>query len=450
MRMRVNAGVVACVLVGACVPSRAELFGPVHEAAAKRFGVEVEWRERVQPSAAAEARVAELLAKPLTAESAVAIALLNSAELQAEYEQLGVAGAQVARAHAPPNPAGEARMVLPASGDAHVELTLVESVTGLVTMLPRHHAADAQLRAARRHALVATVLAAARARVAFFGAVAATQRLELRARIAEAAATSAELALRLHTAGNLTDLDLAREQVFAEEAGLAERDAEAALVAARGRVDAALGLSGAQAAGWKTATRLAGAPDAPPALDRFVAEATDASLDLDELTWRLRAAGYDVQVARWHSFLPDLGLGVAANHDGAWGFGPAATISVPIFDWGQGERAAAWSSVRRLRQQHAALAVRVAAVARAARARLLAAHERATRLRTHVLPLREKILDEAVKQYNAMNLGPFELLVIRREHIEAELQYIDALADYWSAGADVDALRAGALPEGSR
>jgi hypothetical protein len=70
-------------------------------------------------------------------------------------------------------------------------------------------------------------------------------------------------------------------------------------------------------------------------------------------------------------------------------------------------------------------------------------------MREHELPDRGKLLDASLRQANAMNLSPFELLVIRRDGLEAEERYVAALRDYWVASAQADALRAGALPDRS-
>jgi outer membrane protein TolC len=237
---------------------------------------------------------------------------------------------------------------------------------------------------------------------------------------------------------------VARERAISAEAPLALREARAELAAARARVDVALGLAGAEVTSWTVAATLPAPPAAVPARPHLVADALDASRDLDALRWQLRAAGDEVQAARWRSFLPDLGLGVAADHDDGWAVGPAVTLSVPLFDWGQGARATAWSEVRRLQHLYVARAGRIEAAARAAVEREAAAYERARSLETEVLPLHDRILAEAVKQWNAMNLGPFELVVIRRERLAAELDHVDALAAYWSAGAEIEALLGGA------
>ncbi len=291
-----------------------------------------------------------------------------------------------------------------------------------------------------------TIDVAARARAAVHEAIAATQRLAMRRLIAETAAASAELARALHEAGNITDLDFTREAVFAEEAQLQVRSAEAEVVTARERANAILGLSGSETA-WTASATLPDAPEQLAAQGDLEREAVASSLDLDALRWSLEAAGQEVGLARMKSFLPDLGLGVGAEREGAFlGVGPIATLSIPLFDWGSGERAAAWARVRRLQHRYTGVALDMRAATRAARARLVATHQRAVRMRTTVLPLRERLVDESFRQFNAMNVSTFELITSRREHIEAEERYIDALRDYWVAQTEVDQLRAGSLP----
>ncbi len=53
------------------------------------------------------------------------------------------------------------------------------------------------------------------------------------------------------------------------------------------------------------------------------------------------------------------------------------------------------------------------------------------------------------QQYDAMLLGVFQLLLARREEINAYRDYIEALRDYWIARAELD-LRAGGALTSSR
>jgi len=65
-----------------------------------------------------------------------------------------------------------------------------------------------------------------------------------------------------------------------------------------------------------------------------------------------------------------------------------------------------------------------------------------------MLPLRERIVRETQLQYNAMQVGVFELLRAREQQIQAAIAYVDALLDYWLARIDLEQLLSGRVPSG--
>ena len=68
--------------------------------------------------------------------------------------------------------------------------------------------------------------------------------LELRQTIVQALTASLEVARRLNEAGNITDLDLARERALAEAGKLALRSAEIAVRQSREQLNDLMGLWG--------------------------------------------------------------------------------------------------------------------------------------------------------------------------------------------------------------
>ncbi len=109
-------------------------------------------------------------------------------------------------------------------------------------------------------------------------------------------------------------------------------------------------------------------------------------------------------------------------------------------------RARANAELRRSRNEATATAVEVRARARAVRQRVLGAYAEAKHLRDVVLPQRQRIVDETLAHYNAMNASTFELLSARRDLVDAGRQYIDAMRMFWRASGDARALSRGALP----
>ena len=85
----------------------------------------------------------------------------------------------------------------------------------------------------------------------------------------------------------------------------------------------------------------------------------------------------------------------------------------------------------------------IQSAAREARARLVSAHDRALHFETVVLPARARVSRQTLLQYNAMQVGIYQLLDARREELEARGDLADLLAERWTAQAALDALLAG-------
>lgn len=440
-------GVVLCLfaVTAACAMSRPATFGPVEREVKRRLELDVRWStdERVP------AAVTALLQRPLDREAVTKIALATNRRLQAHYDELGIAASEIAAATvlAPVSVDFEHKFADNHTG-SETEIDITQDILGLLQIVQRRGIAKAGLSAARARAVAATVGLVASVEVAFIDAVAAHQELELRQSAFDAASASADIAERMHAAGNAPDLTLVRERDQRELARIDLARAQTHVELAREALNEVIGLTG-QDTRWTLAGRLEEPPIAPPKLDALERDAVGASLDLAATRADAEAAAGRVGVARLRSFLPQLGVGAAIDRgDGAWNVGPALSIGIPLFDQGQGPRARANAELRRARNLNTAMGIELRARARAIRQRLLLAHAEARQLRDVVLPLRQRILDETLRQYNAMNASTFELLSSRRDLIEAGRQYIDAVRRYWRASADARAIERGGMPRG--
>ncbi len=416
----------------ACAPSRTSVLDPV---------------VRRSPDARLPAAIDELLRQPLELDTAVRIAIANNRHLQAEYEELGIAAAGIAEATVlAPLEVGfsYARDI---NGDGgEIEFDAVQDILGLVLMPQRRGAAKAELAATQARAVDATIVLAAEVEIAFHELVAAQQALELHQTAFDAASASAEIVERMHAAGNATDLELARERQQREQERVEVARAQADIEVRRETLNRLLGLSGDDTV-WSVAARLPDVPTEAPALNDLEQTAIAENLELEALRHEADAARSRRGIARIRTFLPELGVGVAVGREDEedWHVGPAIRIALPFFDQQQGPRARAMAEQRKAQHELTATAVDVRALARAARQVALTAHAEAVHLRDVVLPLGQQVLDETLKQYNAMNASTFELLSARRDLVDAGQQYIDALRRYWVAIAEVTALRRGVI-----
>jgi outer membrane protein TolC len=417
-----------------CVPSSQALRAPVDRLVGDRLGAALD--PRTAPP------IDALLAQPLDTAAAIRIALANSQRLRAALDELDVAVGDLAAALGLGPVTVDAQLRF---GAAHTEYAIdaIQNVMTLVTAPRRRAAARAELAAARATAAAAALRLAARVEIAFDDLLAAQQDIALRQTAFDAADSAAALRERMYAAGNTSALAQARDRDAREQARIELGRAQAAVEVRRETINALLGLSGARTA-WTATGVLRDLPAAPPALDAIEATAVAASLELTagrerREAARDRAAGEDLQAV-----LPELGAGVAVADDGQGAsVGPALRIGLPVFDQRSGPRARARALIRREDHALAADAIELAAAARAARGTALATYEEARHLHDVILPLRQEIVDETLKHYNAMDADPFALIVARRELIDGAHQYLDALRRHWNAMAEVAALSRG-------
>ena len=221
--------------------------GKVSELTKERTGQSVTLQRSESDVDTASGRVAELLKQPLTADSAVEIALLNNWGLQASFSELGIAEADRVRAGRLANPTFSFGR-LSGHGVTEIDRSVVFDVLGLLTLPFASEVAQRQLEQAQYQAAFDAVGVAAEARKAFFSAVAAQDLVGYYEQVKDAADASNDLARRMLQAGNFSKLAQMREQAFYADATSNLARARHQAVAERERLVRALGLSGDQLA----------------------------------------------------------------------------------------------------------------------------------------------------------------------------------------------------------
>jgi cobalt-zinc-cadmium efflux system outer membrane protein len=417
-------------------------FQDVNKVVVGRTGHAVHW-SHLGGENEAQKTTQDALSKPLTAEAAVKVALLNSAELQAAFEDVGVARGDLVSAWRIPNPTAEAAVRFHGEEDPALDLSLTEDVSELIFLPLRVGVANAELDAAKLEVAGKAMDLVFQVRSAFYGYLADLQIVELRGTVLKALEASATTAKALHDAGNITDLDVANEQVLYDEARVNLASAQTNIAASRQQLSSLLGLWG-RSDTWKAESRLA-EPDEVPLHD-LEATAVRSSIDLQVIRHRYTAAAKRANLERASGLLPELKAGIGLEREGnEWSYGPLAEVEVPLFYQGQGEVARARAQMRRQGQLLRARGVQVRSAARTVAMRVAATRDRANYFKNVLLPARQRILNQTQLQFNAMNLSVFQLLLAKRDQVETARLYVEALRDYWLARAEAEQLRSGRL-----
>jgi len=394
-------------------------------------------------AAEANARVQQLLRSPLTAETAVRIALLNNKGLQAAYNELGIAEAASVEANLPPNPRFSVSGIsTPVELD--IEARIVAEILALATLPARAKIAADRFRQAQLRAAEETLRVATEARRSYYQAVAALQIADALSRAESAAQTSAKLAKELGETGAMNKLDVAREDAFHADVVTQLATGRQRIAGTREHLIRVLGLLD-NASGLKLPHTLPSLPKAPPALIAAETEALRRRVDLQITRIEVEALAKSYGLTKATRFVNLLNVsGVSRSQresGGADGTGGGAEVEfqVPIFDFGEARLRQAQEAYTEALNRLTEKAVIVRSQAREAYQKYRSSYDIANHYRNEVLPLRHTISDETMLRYGAMQIDVFSLLAEARERITANIASIEAQKDFWLASANLDA-----------
>jgi len=421
-------------------------FTGVREAVGERLSQTVAWTRDPRTSEAAQGAVRRLLADELGADEAVQIALLNNRRLQAQFESLGIAQADLVEAGLLENPVFSLTVY---SGDAGniVEGAVLQDFIGLLSLSLRKKIAGAQADRATAEAAQAALQLAADVKTQYYTVLGDAQALELAQQIVASTQAAAELARRQYDAGTLSRREQAIQQAFYAQSALEVAQAQVQLAADRERLNRLLGLWGEDTT-WKVPMRLPRVPEQLPAMETLEAAAVAQRLDLFAAKKEAEAAAQALNLTRQFRYLSSLGIGVAYKREenGEEFFGPEIELGLPLFNQGQGRIARAEAEYRRSQGNLQALAVEIRSETRAARDRLIAAQDAARHLETALLPLQQSIVEETLKFYNGMLVGVYDLLLAQQGRVQSARQYVASVKEFWTAWAELERALGGRVP----
>jgi cobalt-zinc-cadmium efflux system outer membrane protein len=407
----------------------------------ERSGHRTGWAEGPPEEPQVQAWVEKALQRRLTSDGAVEIALVNNPSLQETYEELGVSQADMVQAGLLKNPSFSMQLGFPLDPGTlqEQEFALVQDFLDLFVLPLRKEIAHEQFVADTLKVAHQALAVAAQVRKAYAGVQAAEKRVELFREVVQSANAATDLAKRQRAAGNITELAFAAERAEQEQAKLDLAEEEHALLEHREELNRLLGLWGAQVS-WKLAQPLAELPTAEADLEQLESRAVKHRLDIEAARMHVQLMEKAVSLARSTRFFGTIEVGIDTHRDpdGPRVLGPSLSLELPIFDQRQAMIARLEAEQRKSERRLRGLSIDARSEIRVARGKLLLARGVVEHYRKVLLPLKDAVVAQSQLQYNAMNLGPGELLASRREQAEAHAGYIEALKRYWEARADLE------------
>jgi cobalt-zinc-cadmium efflux system outer membrane protein len=274
-------------------------------------------------------------------------------------------------------------------------------------------------------------------RSAFVRGLHAGQAQDLARSVETNAAELQRIAERRHASGDIAALELNVAASGLARARAELKSAEAAQAAAHGELRTLLGMAAEEP------LTLAGRLEEGGSFNGDgILAAVDRRPEIRALEAELREAEAETDLGKGQAW-PDVTPAVRYERDeGDRVLWAGLTLTLPVFDRGQQLRATAAARVDRLRAELAALTrsldAQVQSALRVHELRLAAVRELASNA--------ERLADsEALTQrsYEVGQIGLAELLLLRRETIEARRQWLDSLLELAQARAELDSLSGG-------
>ena len=438
-RLRLVALLTGAAVLGGCASFSADGgFSTVEKTARDRLGKDVQWARTDADLDRIDQRVAELLAKPLTMDDAVQVALLNNRGLQATYAELGISEAELVQAGRLPNP-GFSFSRLTRGSTVELDRGLYFNLARLIALPFIVQIEARRFEQTKRLVAMQMLSLAADTRKAWVNALAAEETVRYMRQVKQTADAGSELARRMEQVGNFNKLERAREQSFYADAALNLAQAERAQLLTREHLTRLLGAWGAQTQ-FSLPQRL---PDLPKeALDLPDVERLALAQRLDVQSAKLAAeqTARNLGLTRTTRFVNVLELGFVRNSSNeaptqrGWSIG----LELPLFDWGDARVARAEAVYMQTLHRAAEVAVNARSEVREAYAGYHSAYDIARHHRDEIVPLRQRISEENQLRYNGMLISVFELLADARAQITSVNAAIQAKRDFWIAHADLD------------
>lgn len=418
-----------------------------------RSGKEVRWETDQAAREQSWQVVHVLLRQPLSIDTAVQIALLNNRSLQATFEEIGLSAADVREAATIPNPRLDLAVRVPDKPPSGTYIDYNTAIDFLsIIMIPlKKRVAQDRLESVVLRVADDTLELVSKVKIAFYSLQASQQLLKQCKGMVDSQAAALDLAQSQHQAGNISDLTLARHQETYSLAKVDVAAAESEIRENREKLTRLLGLWGRDT-DWQISGNLPPVPASDPPARGLERLAISQRLDLEADYLQVTSQAKDLGLTKSFRLLGALDFGVESERetDAQTRTGPTFAIELPIFNQGQARIARAEALLRQQQAKFEALAIDVRSQIRELRDQLITKRQIVLVYQDEVLPNQRNILEESLKNYNAMELSDFELFATKVEEARTERASLEAVRDYWITRAELERAVGGNLEERGR
>ncbi len=445
MKMRITKLTIFLILIGtvsgcASVSTRKELSdmqGKIEQRTQKKL----DWNFNSKDEETIQQKIKIALQGKLTVDTAVEIALINNPSLQASFEELGIAKADLIQFGLLKNPSFQGSFREPSNdGETNTEFEVKQDVLNLLTFPLRKGLANTQLEQVKYSIGEAVLHLVSEVRNAYYTLQATKQMQAMQQKIIKVEESALELAQRQFDAGNVNDLVLTGHQLAFNRVQLDLRQRDVEVNDSKEYLGRLLGLSN-QDMNWDIDDSLPYISEEEPAVEVLETKAMLQNFDLLMAQQEVKAMKKALNVSRVN-VLPEIhaGFNTEKESNGERLEGPVFEMEVPLFDQKQTFVARSKAQLRHSQERLRAKEDEVISELRSKYKRLQTAKGMVEIYLKSVLPLHAQLIDSLQKHYNFMLVGVYDLLNAKKEEIESYHKFIESLKEYWILRSELELL----------
>lgn len=414
-----------------------------------RMDQEVCWNQGCEEDCQVDNAIEQLLEQELTVDSAVQIALLNNPTIQATFEEIGIAQADLVQAGLFQNPIFDGYVRFPdhPSLQLNTAFSITQTFLDLFLIPLRKKIAEVELEQAHLRVANAVLNLAFTVQETFYDLQAEQMKQPLLALLEQAAEAAKELAEAQKQQGNINDLALQSRLTEYLESQIVYTQNQMEQIRLREKMNQLLGLSSNGC--WQLTDHLPELPEEEVPIECLESIALSQRLDLEIARREVERTARMLGIKQWWAYT-DLAAGISTEHE-AEGFqetGPALAGAVPLFNYGQADRARLYALYRQRCEQQKALEITVLSEVRSARDRVAVNRELVLIYQKEIIPLQEQIVSTSQTFYNTMGLSIYHLLDMKKQEIRVKIDSTANLRNYWISQVELSrALGGNQIPD---
>lgn len=413
---------------------------------AKRIDFQAEWRQGCCQSDQGQAFIQCAVAKELTADAAIQIALLNNPKIQAIFEEIGIARADLVEAGLISNPSFSIELRYPhiKGLQTNIEYLITSSLLDIFLIPLRTRLAATEFEQAKLKVSNEILNLAFDVRETYYELVLENKKITFIQAAVELTSISSEIVLRQINIGNVNALEFQLVQSRLLEAELELAKSQAEMIRLSEKLNRLLGFT----------------EDVCLLLPYDLGEIDYQGFDLCTLERLALEERLDLQVAHlevkrlsrmlglkdwWTYTTLQGGLAGERDPDGTNLIGPGFSGELPIFNYGQAARMRLFAQLRQAQNCLAELEIRVRSEVREAHKLLMSYLKIINDYQNHLLPMQSKISASSEELYNVMGLGIDKLLENKRMEVVANQNYTESVKQYLVSRVELDRALGGYL-----